>query len=287
VPDTMIPSGEHRLAKVLISYPGEKSDEIEKIILSKVRLGASLAALLDQQSTKLMFTATGDGDVITVNVNIVGQGILDHPEAREVLQFWAKAVDSANSDQLQWRQRLGYKTLDQLFSTTSRDLVMSQLLKALVYGGLRITRGSEESPERLEIGDEITSGSNMTRVELEVKQSEGISSWPNVLAAYERLVLSLDTKRDMRRDVVRNVMTVPVQTGRVAIPSVVRNLQSLSGVEIAKLKTELTKENVYGPVKLRELRSALEFWETTLPSAFEHPVDDFKTLAVAIEHSAG
>lgn len=287
VPDTMIPSGEHRLAKVLISYPGEHSDEIEKIILSKVRLGASLAALLDLQSTKLMFTPTGDGDVITVNVNIVGQGILDHPETRDVLQYWATAVDSANSDQLQWRQRLGYKSLDQLFSTTSRDMVMAQLLRALVYGGLRITRGTEQSPERLEIGDDVTSGSNMTRVELEVKQSDGISSWPNVLAAYERLVLSLDPKRDMRKDVVRNIMTVPTRTGRVEIPQVVKNLLDLRDSEMSKLRAEIAKDNVYGPVKLRELRSALEFWETTLPGAFEHPVDEFKSLAVAISHSAG
>jgi hypothetical protein len=286
VPDTMIPSGEHRLAKVLISYPGEHSKEVEDIILSKVRLGASLAALIDQQSTKLMFTATGDGDVITVNVNIVGQGILDHPETRNVLQYWATAVDSANSDQLQWRQRLGYKSLDQLFSTTSRDLVMAQLLKALVYGGVRITRGTEDSPERLEIGDEVTSGSNMTRVELDVAQPDGISSWPNVLAAYERLVLSLDPKRDMRKDVVRNVMNAPTRTGRVSIPQVVRNLLTMRETEMSKLRAELMKENVYGPVKLRELRSALEFWETTLPGAFDHPVDGFKSLAVSIQNSA-
>lgn len=283
VPDTLIPAGDHKSARVLISYPGDRNEEIEALITSKVSLGASFAALLGKQSTKLLFTPTGDGDVVTVNINVIGQGLLDQPETREILRLWTSTTDSANSELLSWRQRLGYQTQEQLFSRASRDDVMAQLLRALVYGDLKIIQGQISSPEKLEIGNERTADSSMTRVEFSVPQSEGMSSWPNVLTAYERLVLSLDPEKDMRDKVVKSVMGSPVRMGRVTIPQEVHALWGMRDEQIARIKSDLEKANVFGPLKVRSLRAALDFWESTLPKAFDKPIDtEFVSLQAAL-----
>lgn len=286
VPDTLIPAGDHKSARVLISYPGDRNEDIESLITSKVSLGASFAALLGKQSTKLLFTPTGDGDVVTVNINVIGQGLLDQPETREILRLWTSTTDSANSELLPWRQRLGYQTQEQLFSKASRDDVLAQLLRALVYGDLKITHGDIKSPEKMEIGNERTADSSMTRVDFSVPQSETMSSWPNVLTAYERLVLSLDPEKDMRDKVVKSVMGSPPRMGRAPIPEEVKMLWSMRTDQIARIKADLEKANVYGPLKVRSLYASLEFWETTLPKAFERPIDtEFASLRAALEHA--
>lgn len=163
---------------------------------------------------------------------------------------------------------------------------MAQLLRALVYGDLKIIQGQVSSPEKLEIGNERTADSSMTRVEFSVPQSEGMSSWPNVLTAYERLVLSLDPEKDMRDKVVKSVMGSPVRMGRVTIPQEVHALWGMRDEQIALIKSDLEKANVFGPLKVRSLRAALNFWESTLPKAFDKPIDtEFASLRIALEHA--
>jgi hypothetical protein len=285
VPDTMIPTGEHRIAKVLISYPGERNEEVEKLITSKIRLGASFAALLDKPSTKVTYTATGEGDVITVNVNLVGQGVLDHPETREVLRFWVDALDNPQDDQLLWRQRLGYQTTEQLFSRASRDSVMLNLIRGLALGQMKITKGTPYSPERLEIGNERTAGSNLTHVEFDVQALEGMSSWPNVLSAFERYVLTLDSQRDARDQVLKKVMTTAPSVTPVTIPQIVVDLFNMRDTEIAKIDAHLAESEIYTPVKIRRLVAARYFWSNTLSEAFKLPIDqEFASLEVAIRN---
>jgi hypothetical protein len=93
VPDPILPSGSSKSARVLISYPGERNSNVEKMLLETLTLGGAFKSLLNK-NTQLEFSPTGDSDVLTVNINLIGQGLLDNPETREILLSWAQAVEN-------------------------------------------------------------------------------------------------------------------------------------------------------------------------------------------------
>jgi hypothetical protein len=90
----------------------------------------------------------------------------------------------------------------------------------------------------------------------------------------------------MRDKVVKSVMGSPVHMGRAPIPDEVRMLWGMRDEQITRIKGDLEKSNVYGPLKVRSLRAALEFWEWTLPKAFEKPIDtEFASLRAALNNA--
>jgi len=269
VPNDLVPPGAFRSARVLISYPGLKNPDVEKMIDHCLSLAGAYRNLVSG-NTKVEYTPTGDSDVLTVNINLVGQGLLDNPETREILQRWKDAVSSTKNDQLKWRQRKGYEGIEQIFNSSTQDPVLSGLVGALFGGILEIVDGTPESPKKLLLKNPDGQVAELARVEIEIPQLPGFSSWPNILIAFERMVLDIDTGVDFRAQVVAGMLEYrpPILMGGDSfIPDAANVLLGLQSTELSKLKAALEKRSDYGEVAVRSLESAVTFWEQALPRA--------------------
>jgi hypothetical protein len=286
MPDGLIPGGSFKTGKVLISYPGTKNEAVQRMIKDCLSLGGKYRDLLSKNARE-EWIATGDSDVVTVNVNLVGQGLLDNRETREILLSWREAITAPKDDKLKWRQRKNFKNIDQIFTGRTQDHLLSAMVSALFSGTLEVTAGSLTEPTRLLLRDSSGQVADLARVEIEVPLFPGFSSWPNVLYAFERMVLGIDTATDFRGDVVGQMFTTrpPILQGDVnaKVPDVVRTILGLRKSELEKLRTAAGGAN-YGEGALRMINNAIEFWERGLVNAIEYEVPGafYKSLGAAI-----
>ena len=286
MPDGLIPGGAFKTGRVLISYPGSKNEDVQKMIKDCLSLGGKYRDLLSKD-TREEWTATGDSDVLTVNVNLIGQGLLDNRETREILLRWREAITSPIDDKLKWRQRRNFKNIDQIFTGRTQDHLLSALVSALFSGNLEVTAGTLEEPARLLLKDASGQVADLARVEIDVPHLRGFSSWPNVLYAFERMVLEIDTAADFRGTVVGQMFETrpPILQGDVnaTIPPVVRTILQIRSAELEKLRVAASGSN-YGEGALRMINNAVEFWERGLVNAidFEIPGAFYKSLGAAI-----
>lgn len=286
VPGELIPPGSYRSAKVLISYPGTKNDGVEKMIEHSLSLAAAYKKLISG-NTKVEYTPTGDSDVLTVNINLVGQGLLDNKETREILQRWKDAVTSTKNDQLKWRQRKGFEGIEQIFNSYTQEPVLGGLVGALFGGILEIIEGTPESPEKLLLKNADGQIAQLARVEIDIPKLPGFSSWPNVLLAFERMVLDIDTGVDFRAQIVEGMIDFRPQIlmgGSTDIPPAARTLLELQKTELPKLKIALENRSDYGEVAIRAIEGAMDFWENALPKALamEMPGGHYSSLRAAM-----
>ena len=286
MPDGLIPHGEFLSARVLISYPGTQNTDVEELIKSSLSLGGDYKSLLSKKNVLAEFTATGDSDVLTVSVNLVGQGLLDNRETREILIRWREAFSSPIDDKLKWRQRVSYQNIDQIFTGRTKAALLNAMIRALFGGILEITKGSEESPESLLLKSKEGQVADLARVEIEVSGLPGFSSWPWVLEAFENMILGIDTQTDFRGQIVEQmfVYTPPILSAKNAeTPSVVKTFLSLRASELQKLKDSKTA-NLFGEVAQQQINNAIVFWEEGVVSAleFETPLSTYRSLAIAM-----
>ena len=286
MPDGLIPGGAFKTGRVLISYPGSKSEDVQKMIKDCLSLGGKYRDLLSRD-TREEWTATGDSDVLTVNINLIGQGLLDNRETREILLRWREAITSTTDDKLKWRQRRNYKNIDQVFSGRTQDHLLSALVSALFSGNLEVTAGTLDTPAQLLLKDASGQVADLARVEIDVPHFHGFSTWPNVLYAFERMVLEIDTSADFRGTVVAQMFETrpPILQGDVnaTIPHVVRTILQIRSAELEKLRVAASGSN-YGEGALRMINNAIEFWDRGLVNAidFEIPGAFYKSLGAAI-----
>jgi len=274
IPDGLIPTGTFNNGKVLISYPGTKNKDVEQMIKTCLTLGGDYKSLLAKNTTE-EWTATGDSDVLTVNVNLIGQGLLDNRETREILIRWREAITSPIDDKLKWRQRRNYRNIDQIFTGRTQDHLLNAMTSALFGGILEITKGSEENPEGLLLKTPDGQVADLAKVEIEIPHLRGFSSWPNVLVAFESMVLGIDTQADFRGTIVQKMFEYrpPIIQGDESseIPKVVKTLLGIRAVELQKLRDAATSSN-YGEGAMRMINNAIEFWENGVVNALDYEV---------------
>ena len=272
VPDGLIPSGRFRNGRVLISYPGTVNKDVENLIKRTLSLGGDYKTLLSKNATE-EFTATGDSDVLTVNVNLIGQGLLDNRETRDILLRWKDAVTAPIDDKLKWRQRRNYKNLDQISTNQTREHVLAAMLRALFGGVLEVIKGSERSPEVLLLKSPGGQVDDLARVEIAVPQMPGFSSWPNLVLAFEKMVLGIDTESDFKGDVIEQMFNYdpPIMSGSVeaAIPGVIREFLGQRAGELMKLRTAATSSD-FGEGAIQMLNNAIDFWDIAIVDALEN-----------------
>lgn len=132
------------------------------------------------------WAANPDGNSLTVTVNIVGQGLLDSAEVREIMSLWVSAYESpVNTDRLPWRQRVGYRRLRDLTDVSSRRLILRNFLGALYDGHVTIVAGSLTSPEVLRIRKENTDA----YFDVRLNSFHGASPWASFFSAFEKVVV--------------------------------------------------------------------------------------------------
>ena len=302
VPDTLIPPGERKSCKVLVSYPGDPNQEVEDMIHSQIALGGKfkeiIAPLLNNKKAtgdnSIEFTATGLGDVLTVNINMIGQGLLDNPETRGVLQSWSKAVRTPEDESLQWRQRTGYKTINEIFGPRDRAKAINAVILGLAGGAIRVAEGTLENPTKLVLEVEDAVGAKaLYHTQLELDLIVGCSSWPNIVPAFEQLVLGLDTLVNFQYRVVEKLMKFTpssLASEDSEVPEVLLTMQSLRNSEINKLKENLApaKRSLFQSTVVQNFESALRFWEDTFTSALKADLPAgcyYRTLETVIAES--
>lgn len=293
VPASLLPEGPEGTARVLVSYPGETSAEVEQLLRETLGLTPKFASMLNRKEVTTMI-ATGNSDVLTVNVNYIGQGLLDNPETRGILQFW---MDSNNpADLAKWRQRRGFKNLEQLSSGRTQDDLVNRLLRALFAGRLVVAEGNLNDPRKLKMLSQGEGVGAHLDIVFDVPPLYGFSSWPNIIRGFERTILTTidgENKGRVIESVLNSVPSVLIQPNET-IPEVVRVFLGMRKEELAKL--ESAKVDHFAEPAQRAIANAKEFWGRTLGLALERPITaaflaqgqnlTYASLTAALAHAA-
>jgi hypothetical protein len=292
VPGQILPVGNYQECRVLITYPGERDPDIEAFIRRSVTLDGEFRKIVQEAGENarntLEFTPTGPGETIRVNINMLGQGLLDNPEVKDVLGRWVAEVGHPMDEDLLWRQRIGFHNVGRIFEEEDRDRVVAAIVRGLASGLVEISKGTVERPSQLRIRPpEGAASGELVDTFIDIEPLEGLSPWPNIVNGFERLILSINQDNDFRADVVTalNVMGAgAVGTNFNTVASVVYDLVELCRVELEKINHDLSNRDQYGADWLRTLEMAHEFWTTTFEGSLDVEIDAarYRSLRLAM-----
>lgn len=253
VPHGFAPGGSGRL-KILFSYPSStRDDQLERFLRKEVYLPRAADTIIDFRP----ITA----ESIAVVMFRSSMGLTEVPEVREVLRHWSDALRNERAeDFLRWRQRSGYQ-FGYLATTPEHRVRILHHLLCAVWNGYVSPVSNLIHPERIDI-DLDESGVTM---KLELDGFRELSSWADVLKAYEDWVLADDDQ--IRRDFcTRLIETLP--TGLASHPApparLFHQLVELRDGEVEKAERMLDRTTDAGR---RRLNSIHEFWTETFPDA--------------------
>lgn len=185
IPNGVIPAINGAKPRVLVTYPGIRNESVQRMIENTV-FAQGFTSGAQSGGDIFQWAANPDGNSLTVTVNIVGQGLLDSAEVREIMSLWVSAYESpVNTDRLPWRQRVGYRRLRDLTDVSSRRLILRNFLGALYDGHVTIVAGSLTSPEVLRIRKENTDA----YFDVRLNSFHGASPWASFFSAFEKVVV--------------------------------------------------------------------------------------------------
>ena len=261
LPAAYRPEGTGKL-KILIAYPQASKDVlVERFIRDRLNFP-------DDADITVQFRAV-DTESLTIVLLRTSMGISEVPELRRILTHWSGALQNElQQDFLAWRQRLGYD-FHWLASTKSdRVRIMHHLLCAMWNGRVRF-EGDARSPDRIIVslpGDEPVS------VALAVEPYGDVSSWADLVRAYEQWVFSNNARDEQIRPEFcqRLMQTYPDNIQRRPAPSklfvwFVRKLMP------HQIRTLRALEKVASADTLAWIRQLLDFWESTVDQGAAMP----------------
>lgn len=185
IPNGVIPAVNGAKPRVLVTYPGIRDANVQAMI-KKTVFGHSLASGGEHGDDIFQWAANPDGSSLTATVNIVGQGLLDGSEVRDIMKLWIEAYEKpVPTDHLSLRQRVGYHRLRDLTDVSSRRLILRNFLAALYDGHVTIVSGSLTSPEVLRVRKEHTD----TYFDVRLSSIHGASPWASFFSAFEKVVV--------------------------------------------------------------------------------------------------
>ncbi|PVC96077.1 hypothetical protein DBP19_06825, partial [Streptomyces sp. CS090A] len=185
----------HRLAKLLPAGFSPQGTGTLRVLITHPRVDAvaevrsylGRALRLMPESGFSVEYREAPGESVTVVLLRTGMSLTQVPEARKVLQKWARAEnDEQPQDVLHWRQRLGYEDHWLLSGREDRRTVLHHLLCCLWNGQVDVVEGTSASPSmvRLRLSPEV--GPRVPGVTLRLRRyTDSVSSWPDLLRAYE------------------------------------------------------------------------------------------------------
>lgn len=277
VPGIILPEGRYKECKVVITYPGQKDERVESFIRERISLDGRVAEIFSNSGpggkNSVKFSATGRGETLRVNFNMIGQGLLDNGEVRRVMNTWAKEVRNPSAEKLFWRQRLGYRTVGRIFGPADRERVVNALIRGLAGNQVLVEQGTFASPEVLRIlpANSAASGA-LVDTTVAIAPLSNFSSWPNVVNAFEQLVLSVDPGIDLRATVIGEFykhLPEVLTKESAPIPEVIHQMRRLAVSESNRLTEFLANREQYGSDVVRLMEDALEFWTVTFPNALK------------------
>ncbi|MGW3040180.1 tubulin-like doman-containing protein [Kitasatospora sp. NPDC001159] len=274
LPAGFVPEGTGPL-KALVTYPRVKSgDEVEDFLRKALRLPKDARAEFRGVETQS----------ITVVLFRSEMSLTQVPEARKMLRQWAKAKEHEQSeDVLRWRQRLGHRD-DWLVSTEAdRRLILHRLLSLVWNGQVDVLEGPEDSPDLIRLRLFRDRGVDVPGVRLRLgEQQNGVSSWAELLRAYERWTV-LDDERTVEDYCSRLMAARPAGLTRSASrpdPLFVRLVEQIAPQQRRMLKSrrEIGGERVDG-----WFRPLWQFWAETLPAALKLEFNDQRAVQPNLE----
>jgi hypothetical protein len=287
VPGHIIPTGRYQECRVLITYPGERDPMIEEFIKKYVALDGEFAAIIEKSENKdknsLEFIPTGLGDTIRVNINMIGQGLLDNPEIKSILASWVSELSNPMDEDLIWRQRLGYKNVGRIFDVDDRDKVVAAIVRGLANGQIQITEGTVQNPKKIRIRHSNPIQSDLIDTFIDVLPMGELSPWPNVVNGFEKLILEINEDNDFRAEVVEtlNVSGAAKKSSDgyapkfelTQIPEILYELVELQKSELVKIDSDMKNSKSFGADWMRSLSSSEEFWAKTFDKALDVKID--------------
>ncbi|WP_067226170.1 tubulin-like doman-containing protein [Streptomyces sp. NBRC 109706] len=260
-----VPDGNGPL-KILIVHPSTQA-------LSRAERYLAQALSLPREPAQTIEFRAVPTDSITVVLFRSGMSLTDISEVGKVLRLWSDARDLASpEDALDWRQRLGYED-DWLASTEEdRKRILHRLL-CMVWNGQVQWAGDPASPRALRFLLQDGGTATMT---LELDEAEdGVSSWVNLLRAYERFAL-LD-EGSIVDDVCGRLMQAQPK-GLTKSPAAPSRLFRLLVHEVAPQQLKLIRE--LGQERDGEdeawLAPSRHFWMETFDGALHLPFPGVK-----------
>ena len=192
LPNGVIPNIEGGKPRVLVTYPGNRDLSVQTMIQNFV-FQDRFSGHADIAKDIFQWAANPDGNSLTATINVVGQGLLDSAEVRELMSLWISANEqSAMTDRLHWRQRVGYRNLRDLTDNAGRRLILRHFLGALYDGHISIIAGDLNSPEVLRIRKESTDA----YMDVRLTSVHGASPWASLFTSFEKAVVQSGTGSD-------------------------------------------------------------------------------------------
>ena len=279
VPGQIVPTGSFKECRILITYPGVQNKAVQDFIKSHIAIDQRFKEIVEQTGdmakNSIEFIPTGVGDTIRVNINMIGQGLLDNPEIKQVLSGWVRELPHPMREGLVWRQRLGYKNVGTIFDVKDRGNVVAAIVRGLATGQVKVVDGTVEHPKRIRISHN-TVPTALVDTFIDIDPMDGLSSWPNVINGFEKLILEIDEQVDFRADVVAslNISGASEQSGLEIvevneIAEIVYDLVLLQKTETERINKDLQNSGDFGASALRNLEAAREFWTQTFDNALD------------------
>jgi hypothetical protein len=195
LPDGVIPQLRGASPRVLVTYPGRK-DAVVEAFLKEIIFQTRYADAEMAGDDVYTFVPTGDTSSLTATINIVGQGLLDSEEVRDLLETWIGASSGGHevlqTDRLPYRQRVGFRNLRDITDVPNRRVILRNFLAVLYDGHVGIEKGTLERPEVIRVRKEGTPASFI----LSLRSMYGLSPWSSLFNAWEECIVTSDALID-------------------------------------------------------------------------------------------
>jgi hypothetical protein len=132
--------------RLTISFPGANTNAKKEWFKDVLKANSKLLPFLE----KVNFVPNSASDSISINLSVVGLGLLDVPDAARSVNTWISAAHKPmGTDRIAWRQRVGYRDSIDFISYANRITMIQQLITAAYNGNLteRIVAGQEHTNE--------------------------------------------------------------------------------------------------------------------------------------------
>ena len=187
LPTGVIPQTHGAKPRVLVTYPGREDQRVVDYLKNTI-FGNRFEGI--NRDEVFQFAAAGDSGSITATINIVGQGLLDSDEVRELLATWVDANKQNKTqpatDRLMYRQRVNYTNLQDITDLPNRRVILRNFLAALYDGHITVYKGTTESPTEIRITKKGTSA----YFDIPLSAQDGASPWASLYNGFEEKIVT-------------------------------------------------------------------------------------------------
>lgn len=244
-----------------VFYPAAQSDARIESFLSSTAL-----ASISQQNRS--FHALGGVDFLSVVLRREALSATALDEYKQMMNLRAEVLggNARPGDLLKWRQRRGYMPDSLILRDDEGPGVLGALLTALWDGSIIVSDGTDENPRTLRIYQQDEAAGAPIELEL-ADDVPSMSSWADLLFAYERYVLAGDQQARARCQALL-ARRAPSSSTPSDLYRTFMGLREEEQRKATQLKEQLAKQDrARGNGWVSPTPRAYSFWCQQLPAA--------------------